>query len=564
LVSFILSLIFPLLIFLMLSPLIDRAMVNESTVESVRIAEYLSGHLGLNGKNLAPGGRDEWIAAEVSHINRSFGLSEICVIAGDGRVAYSSEEGRIGRKIQGGLIKSLLEKGQGYNAFKQPGEVSLEGFPIENHVIETYVPVRDGQRVVGGISVFYDISSVLDELGFMKKLFAAVLFIISFGAMIMVSIYLVGAERGKQKRERVEEALIQEQLKAETVFSSLGDNIIIQDRDYRIIYQNAINRDVYGDRKGEFCYKAYEGLDNICPDCPVELTYKDGGIHKTEKEVNTPNGMAYFELTASPLRNSSGDIVAGIKVVRDITEKRKLEEQLRHVQKMEAIGTLTSGISHEFNNLLSSIIGFSEMQLDLEPGDERSRQYTEAIYQSGKRAEALTRGLLAYSRKQIANKNILSINGIIRDIENLMQNVIGSNISMRLDLSEKDLIVHADRNQIEQVLVNIITNARDAMPEGGTLTISTSAVNGDREFVQKHGFGADGEKYCLISIKDTGSGMDAATLDKMFEPFFTTKDVGTGTGLGLSIVYGIVSQHGGVVDVISSPGEGTEFRVYLS
>lgn len=436
-------------------------------------------------------------------------------------------------------------------------------FPIEGPVVDAYVPVMDGRRVVGGIAVHYDISGMYGEMGSLKKLFAAMLFVISFVAMLMVSFYLVRAERGRQMRVSAEEALVQEQIKAETVFSSLGDNIIVQDRDYRIIYQNSVNRDTFGDHKGEFCYGVYEGLGHICPDCPVELSYRDGGIHKTEKVVKTPKGLLHLELTASPLRNPEGQIVAGIKVVRDITDRKRLEEQLRHVQKMEAIGTLTSGISHEFNNLLTSITGFSEMLLDMNPEGD-SLKYIDAIHKSGKRAEALTRGLLAYSRKQIADRSNVSLNGIIRDIEQMLVNIIGVNIRMRLDLAAEDLTLLADRSQIEQVLVNIITNAGDAMPRGGELTIRTASVLADEAFMQRHGQGSNGDRYCLISVRDTGAGMDSDTVDRMFEPFFTTKDVGSGTGLGLSIVYGIVHQHGGFVDVTSTPGEGTEFNVYLS
>jgi signal transduction histidine kinase len=381
--------------------------------------------------------------------------------------------------------------------------------------------------------------------------------------LVLFSIYLIRAERLKQRSIQAEEELLQEQIKAETVFSSLGDNIIIQDRDYRVIYQNAVNREAFGDRKGQYCYKVYEGLDHICPGCPVELSYQDGGIHKIEKEVQTPGGLRNMELTASPLRNKDGEIVAGIKVVRDITERRRLEGQLRQVQKMDAIGTLTSGISHEFNNLLTSIIGFSELLLETAKGQEEQR-YLEAIYSSGKRAEQLTRGLLAFSRKQIANRRPVQLNTIVRDLIPLLENITGVDISIRLELSGEDPVITADRNQVEQVIINMINNARDAIDGAGEITIATAPVVVDADFAAEHGSGKEGDRLCLLSIKDNGPGMDGDTREKIFEPFFTTKEVGKGTGLGLSIAFGIVTQHGGLMDVISAPGEGTEFRIYMS
>lgn len=190
--------------------------------------------------------------------------------------------------------------------------------------------------------------------------------------------------------------------------------------------------------------------------------------------------------------------------------------------------------------------------------------YSSMQNMSGKRAEVLTKGLLAYSHRQIASKDDVSLNEIIRDIEQMLNKIIGVDIRMRLELADDELVVHADRNQIEQVLLNLINNARDAMPDGGDLLIRTSPILADREFVRIHGFGSEGDRYCLISVKDTGLGMDMDTQERMFEPFFTTKEVGEGTGLGLSIVYGIVTQQGGFIDVTSVPSEGTEVRMYLA
>lgn len=562
-ISFLASLLFPLLIFLFLSPLIDRAVVSESKEEAFRVADYLGSKLDLNAENVALKATYERMAHEIESINRSFGLYETCIISSEGAIVYSSREEQQDTVVRKDVFSKLLREGQRHAAFRKKGELSLEGFLLQSTVIESYTPILEGGKALGLLAVFYDISGVLSEMNMLKSIFGLILFLMSFGVMLLVSVYIVRAERSRLHRSRAEEALEEEQIKAEAVFSSMGDNVIIQDRDYKVTYQNLINREMYGDRRGQYCHKVYEGLDHVCPDCPVELTYRDGGIHKTEKEVRTPQGLAHLELTSSPLRNHSGEIVAGIKVVRDITERKALEEQLRHVQKMEALGTLTSGISHEFNNLLSSIIGFSEMLLDKPDKNPARQKYINAIHVSGKKAAVLTKGLLAYSRKQISNRNPVSLNSIVQDMESIMTRVIGTNITVHMDLAPETPDIMADRHQIEQVIVNIITNARDAMPDGGEIFIRTMRATPDELFIQRHGLEPEDGPYSVISIRDTGSGMDKGTQEKIFEPFFTTKDVGEGTGLGLSIAYGIITQHGGLMEVLSTPGMGAEFRVYL-
>jgi len=553
-----------LLIFLILSPLIEKAIVEESTEEAYNVADYLGDHLALSPDKLAPGARDAFVVSEIRYIKDSFNLYEICILAEDGRTAYSTGDTLEGRKLSPEILDGVLHKGKRTASFSRRGGTTQEGNVSATSMVKAYVPVKLKGQVIGAIGVHYDISSLHGDISRIKTFFALMLFVLSFSVLVLISYYLVRAERIEQLRAKAEGELVQEQIKAETVFSSMGDNIIIQNRDYKVIYQNALNREIYGDRKGEYCYKVYEGLDHVCPDCPVELTYMDGAIHKTEKVVDTPKGQMNFELTATPLRNPAGEIIAGIKVVRDISDRRRLEDQLRHAQKMEAIGTLTSGISHEFNNLLTSIIGFSELLLETAGGGTEERRYLEAIYNSGRKAESLTRGLLAYSRKQITDRTPVSLNSIIRDLMSLVDNITGVDIRVNLELSNEDLVITADRNQIEQVLVNIITNARDAMPEGGELSIATAPITLDSGFVREHGFGNEGERFCLVSIKDTGTGMDPLTMERVFEPFYTTKDVGKGTGLGLSIAFGIVSQHGGYMDVMSTQGKGTEFRIYLA
>ncbi len=244
-------------------------------------------------------------------------------------------------------------------------------------------------------------------------------------------------------------------------------------------------------------------------------------------------------------------------------EKQQLEEQLRQAQKMEAIGTLAGGIAHDFNNILTGIIGYGHLlQKKVSKEDRAKQQYLEQLLSSAGRAAVLTQSLLAFSRKQVINPQPVKLNEIVKRVEKLLSRLIGEDIEMKTVYSEKDITVVADSGQIEQVLMNLATNARDAMPDGGQLIIKTELVELDDDYSRSFADDDTG-KYALISVSDNGAGMDEKTRERIFEPFFTTKDPGRGTGLGLSIVYGIIKQHNGFIDVQSEPGKGTAFNIYL-
>jgi len=243
-------------------------------------------------------------------------------------------------------------------------------------------------------------------------------------------------------------------------------------------------------------------------------------------------------------------------------EKRKLEDQLRQAQKMEAVGQLAGGIAHDFNNVISAVMGFATLVHMKMRAEDPLRQYVEQILESTERAGNLTHGLLAFSRTQIMNPKPVNLNGIIRCIEKLLSRLISEDIEIKTILREDDPYVMADTGQIEQVLMNLATNARDAMPKGGLLLIGTDLVAFDESYVKAHGYGKPGT-HAVLSVTDTGTGMDEETRKKIFEPFFTTKEVGKGTGLGLAMVYGIIRQHHGYIDVCSEPCKGTTFKLYL-
>jgi PAS domain S-box-containing protein len=269
-----------------------------------------------------------------------------------------------------------------------------------------------------------------------------------------------------------------------------------------------------------------------------------------------------LESTASVVRNRDGQVEKLVIVNRDITERKHLEEQLHRSQKLEAIGRLSGGVAHDFNNILGLIIGYSEALQEHIPPDDPYREAVDEIQNAGKRAAALTQQLLAFSRKQVLEPRVLNLNAIIQDVEKMLRRLVGENIQIELLLSPDTATIKADRSQIEQVILNLVVNARDAMPEGGKLTIETGNWNLDRSTVLRHPYVIPGP-YAMLKVTDTGCGMDAALQSHIFEPFFTTKEKGKGTGLGLATAYGVIKQSGGYIWVDSEVGKGTAFRIYL-
>lgn len=282
-----------------------------------------------------------------------------------------------------------------------------------------------------------------------------------------------------------------------------------------------------------------------------------------EHRIFHKNGaIRWVRNSTVPRYDDNGYMVAYDGMISDITERKRLEEQLLHAQKMEAVGQLAGGIAHDFNNILTAIIGFGTLLKMEISKDDPLRTYVTQILNSAERAANLTQALLAFSRKQIINLRPVNLNEIINVLEKLLPRLIGEDIEVSTFLTDEDLTVMADGTQIEQVLMNLATNARDAMPDGGSLIIRTGLVKFDYKFIKAHGSGRPGS-YALISVEDTGHGMDERTKERIFEPFFTTKEVGKGTGLGLSMVYGIIRQHEGYVNAYSEPGKGTTFKIYL-
>jgi PAS domain S-box-containing protein len=355
------------------------------------------------------------------------------------------------------------------------------------------------------------------------------------------------------------------------VFDNIGVGVLVIDEKYRIVLANTTFAQLanlsHKDVLGEHCYRFFHHKDRPCymegEKCPAKHTFATGEPSGTVYTRNDPGGNTIvMEIKSFPLKDISGKVFSVIETIRDITAQRKLEAQLCNAQKMEAMVTLVGGIAHDFNNLLNIIIGYSEMlRLNITEKNTTSAHLDE-ILMAANRATQLTRSLLAFSRKQIIEEKPLNINDLISSMRKRLTRILGKGREIKTALSSGDITINADPAQIEQVLMNLAINARDAMPEGGTFSIGTELVHLDDEVIMTSGVAQSG-KFVIVSFSDTGVGMDEQTASKIYEPYFTTKGMDKGTGLGLSIVYGIIRQHNGFIDVASHPGKGTTFNIYL-
>jgi len=378
---------------------------------------------------------------------------------------------------------------------------------------------------------------------------------------------LLGVARDITERKHAEEEMRQSQQKLRIHFEHTPLAVVEWDLDFRVAAWNPSAERIFG-------YSRLEALGQharfIVPPQYREhvnhtweaLLKQAGGTRSTNDNVTKDGRSISCEWYNTPLVDESGRVLGVASLVQDVTERVALEERLRQSQKMEAVGRLAGGVAHDFNNLLTVILGYSQILADGLPEGSRLADNTAQIKSAADRAAGITRQLLAFSRKSVLSPRVINLNDVVLNLDSLLRRLIGDDIEVRTVPANNLGSVKADPSQIEQVLMNLALNARDAMPRGGTVTLETGNVTLDGTYARDHQSVESG-RYVMLAVSDTGEGMGPETQARIFEPFYTTKEVGKGTGLGLSMVYGIVKQSGGYIWVYSEPDRGTTFKIYL-
>jgi len=368
------------------------------------------------------------------------------------------------------------------------------------------------------------------------------------------------------ERRQMEDALKRSREEWEDIFQAIGQPTAILDPLHGIIAANRALLSISGktleELRGLKCWQIFHGPTATAPvpECPVELVLRSGVQEFAESEIPALGGT--YLVSCTPVKNVDGNIEKIIHIATDVTEFKRLHQAFLQAQKIETVGKLAGGVAHDFNNILQAILGACELLLArTPPGDERRRELQE-IVESGERAAGLTRQLLAFSRKQILSPRLHDLNMIITAVGRMLARLIGEDVALKLELTPNIRKVRVDGGQMEQVLMNLAVNARDAMPKGGQFVIRTSNLVLTPEDLVMNPEGRPGAYVCM-DVTDNGCGMSREVQAQIFEPFFTTKPQGKGTGLGLATVHGIIKQHGGWTTVYSEPGLGTTFKIYL-
>jgi PAS domain S-box-containing protein len=371
-------------------------------------------------------------------------------------------------------------------------------------------------------------------------------------------------KRLEEEGRRAEQALRGSEDRYRSLFATSLDAVLLTTEGGEILAANAAACRMFGRSEEELMRGGRDGVvDRSDPRLPAALQERarTGTFHGEIDFLRRDRTKFTGEISSAVFMDRHGQPRTSM-VIRDITDRRQLEAQLVQAQKMEAVGRLAGGVAHDFNNLLTVIQGYAELLRTSLADDPERRESVGEIIRAAERAAALTRQLLAFSRRQVLEMRVLDLGAVVADTEKMLRRLIGEDIEVIVVKPATLGSVKADPGQIEQVLVNLAVNSRDAMPSGGSLTLELADVTLDAPLTTSHDSIPPG-RYVVVSVGDTGSGMDAETLAHIFEPFFTTKEQGKGTGLGLAMMYGIVKQTGGYVDVASTPGAGTTFRIYL-
>ena len=456
---------------------------------------------------------------------------------------------KLGRGLTEYVLRSgqpLLVSDQQVEQMAAEGLIELLGSPSCEWL---GVPLKRGERTFGVLVI----QSYQEDFHYSER---------DRELLIFVSQHIADALWRKQAERELRDS----QRFLEAVFNGIQDGISVLDRDLTILQVNQAMDRLYAHQlplAGKKCFQAYHGRSEPCRVCPTLRALRERSPQVDIVPLVGGGGQSgWLELHSFPLVDADGELTMVIEYVRDISERKLLEERFIQAQKMESIGLLAGGIAHDFNNILGGILGYASWLKTNIQGDHPFFRPVDTIEKSASRAAELTAQLLAFARGGKYDLRPCSLNGVVGESLKILSGTLDKSIAIETDLNQSLPTVEIDASQIQQVLMNLCVNARDAMPGGGLLTIQSSVARLSESDARNQPDAKAGW-FAVLAVSDTGVGMDAVVKGRIFEPFFTTKEKGKGTGLGLSMVYGVVKNHGGFINVYSEPGQGSTFKIYL-
>ncbi len=564
-----------------LSPAFTSILTRETEDHAVQFAEHFAGMLYDDGFDFKAESISDDFAEKIIHLQESFNFHKARVFSADGTTVFSTEPEEIGEINPKDYFRNIVAKGSPYSKIISKDTLLRQEKTVRRNVVDTYIPVIRNDTFLGAFEFYFDITDHAQEYNRLLLYTNLTTFFITFGLLITILSGYILVRRSQAGKRIAEETADRMRHRHDLILNAAGEGILSVDQHGSITFVNSAAADILGYSIEEMlgskahqllCHSRSDGTPYPAEACPFYDSYKGGLVSKNNNEIFWKKDGTSFpvDYISTPIHENH-QVVGAVIMFQNIgerilseKERDELQRQVFRVQRMESVGRLAGGVAHDFNNLLTGIIGYAGLcgeQVD--PDSTMAADLREVATLAGQ-ASNLTRQLLAFSRQQMLEQEIVNLNTIVTGIVKMLRRLIGENVELVFKQSEEPCIVKADAGQIEQVLVNLAINARDAMPNGGILTISTSRVNIPQDELPRTDKPMQPAVYAKMTVKDTGAGIDKETISQIFDPFFTTKEFGRGSGMGLSTVYGIIEQHHGTIQVESGPGEGTCFTIYLA
>lgn len=573
-------LVLPIYIFTYLSPTFSAILTQETEDYAVQVAGYFADMIYHEGVTFEPGSLPADFDKQIALLQKNFDFIKARVYSSAGTIIFSTATNEIGEININDYFHNIVAKGSPYSKLVSRDQLSMEGVTVRQDVMETYVPVVRNNTFLGAFEFYFDVSAYKNSHDRLLLYTNLTTLFITFGLLIIIRFSYNLVRKSMADRRQAEEAADKMKHRHDLILNAAGEGIFSVDRDGIIIFVNSTATATLGYTPEEMLGKeAHRLLHHTREDgspypaelCPFYGSYRGGLANKNDNELFWRKDGSSFpvEYISTPIHENH-QVIGAVVMFQNIeerllseNERDELQKQVFRVQRMESVGRLAGGVAHDFNNLLTGIIGFVGLCEDQADPDSPMAADLKEVATLADQAANLTRQLLAFSRQQMLEQEMTDLDSLVGGIVKMLGRLIGENVELAFNQSSQPCVVKVDAGQIEQVLINLAINARDAMPDGGKLTISSFRV----DIPEGEDLGSDEPMqpgpYAKLKVEDTGAGIEETVLPHIFDPFYTTKEFGRGSGMGLSTVYGIIDQHHGTITVRSTPGKGTIFNVYL-